>query len=322
MSVISPDVALWLISIMVLLTMIGAATVMLIGMRRQQGAVQARLTGVVASHGPTRTVVTGRRTRQRRDQSGLPAKLLAVAGYDPERKAQYPLAWWLVVIGAVVIARVIAYLIELLAGPLALASMPVLIWLLSRSYWRHYDNKRRKMLYEQFPDALGNIVRAVRVGIPVSEALRGVSRDAAEPTAEEFRRLSDQVWIGGSLESALTDIAERSGVAEYRFFATAISLQAQTGGGLSETLETLAEVIRQRIALRRRGYALAAEARTSAGLLAALPFVTGGAMALLNPDYIFILFTDPTGRKILAAAIGMLLLGIGAMRWLIRKSLS
>lgn len=319
---ISPDTALWLISIMVLLTMIGAATVMLLGMRRQQGAVQARLTGVVASHGPTRAVAAGRRTRQRRDQSGLSTKLLAFVGYDPERKAQYPAAWWAVVIGAVVTARIIAYLIELLAGPVALAAMPVLVWLLSRSYWRHYDNKRRKKLYEQFPDALGNIVRAVRVGIPVSEALRGVSREAAEPTAEEFRRLSDQVWIGASVESALTDIAERSGVAEYRFFATAISLQAQTGGGLSETLETLAEVIRQRIALRRRGYALAAEARTSAGLLAALPFVTGGAMALLNPEYISLLFTDPTGRKILAAAIGMLLLGISAMRWLIKKSLS
>ena len=322
MSVISPDIALWLVSIMVLLTMVGAATVMLLGMRRQQGAVQARLTGVVASHGPTRAVATGRRVRPKREQSALFAKFLAFAGYNPDRKAQYPIAWYFVVVAAVVLARILAYLEELLIGPMAILSMPLLIWVLARSYWRFYDNKRRKMLYEQFPDALGSIVRAVRVGIPVSEALRGVSRDAAEPTGEEFRRLSDQVWIGASLESALTDIAERSGVAEYRFFATAISLQAQTGGGLSETLDTLAEVIRQRIALRKRGYALAAEARTSAGLLAALPFVTGGAMALLNPEYIGILFTDPTGRKILAGAIGMLLLGISVMRWLIKKSLS
>lgn len=322
MSVISPDLALWLVSIMVLLTMVGAATVMLLGMRRQQGAVQARLTGVVASHGPTRAATTGRRVRPKREQPAIFVKFLALAGYNPDRRAQYPVAWYFVVIGAVVLARIIAYLEELLVGQVAMLSMPLLVWLLARSYWRFYDNKRRKILYEQFPDALGSIVRAVRVGIPVSEALRGVSRDAAEPTGEEFRRLSDQVWIGASLESALTDIAERSGVAEYRFFATAISLQAQTGGGLSETLDTLAEVIRQRIALRKRGYALAAEARTSAGLLAALPFVTGGAMALLNPEYIGILFTDPTGRKILAGAIGMLLLGVSVMRWLIKKSLS
>jgi len=322
MSVISPDVAVWLISIMVLLTMVGAATVMLLGMRRQQGAVQARLTSVVATHGPTRASAAGRRTRPKREESRLLNKILAVAGYNPDRKAQYPMAWWAVLIVAVVLARVAAYLAELLVGSLAMLSMPVLIWFLARSYWQFYENKRRKMLYEQFPDALGSIVRAVRVGIPVSEALRGVSRDAPEPTSGEFRRLSDQVWIGASLESALTDIAERSGVAEYRFFATAISLQAQTGGGLSETLDTLADVIRQRIALRKRGYALAAEARTSAGLLAALPFVTGGAMALLNPDYIGVLFTDPTGRQILAAAIGMLMFGVMAMRWLIKKSLS
>ena len=109
-------------------------------------------------------------------------------------------------------------------------------------------------------------------------------------------------------------------MAEYRFFA--ISLQAQTGGGLSETLDTLADVIRQRIALRKRGYALAAEARTSAMVLAALPIFSAGALAVLNFSYINVLFVDPTGRKILAAGIALLSCGIGSMRWLIKKSLS
>ena len=319
---LAPNMALWLASGMAMLMLIGVATVLLLQQRRQQGAVQARLTGVVTLHGPTRAVDARRRTRSRREQSSFVSKLLNLSGYNPERKAQYPLPWWAVVIIALIFSRIAAYLMGLLIGHFSWFSMPLLPWLLSRGYWRFYDNKRRKRLYEQFPDALGSIVRAVRVGIPVSEALRGVSRDAPDPTGEEFRRLSDQVWIGASLETALSDIAARSGVAEYRFFATAISLQAQTGGGLSETLDTLAEVIRQRIALRKRGYALAAEARTSAMLLAALPFVTGGAMALLNPSYIGVLFTDPTGNKILAGAIVMLMLGASSMRWLIKKSLS
>ena len=322
MSEISPNAILLLFSVMVLLTVVGAATVLLLQVRRQQGAVQARLTGVVGLHGPTRAADSRRRARSRREQPKAIAKLLAFAGYNPERKAQYPLAWWIVVIIAIVLARVISYLAGLLVGDLAILTMPLLMWWLARMYWKFYDNKRRKRLYEQFPDALGSIVRAVRVGIPVSEALRSVSRDAPDPTAGEFQRLSDQVWIGASLEVALIDIAERSGVAEYRFFATAISLQAQTGGGLSETLDTLADVIRQRIALRKRGYALAAEARTSALVLAALPLLSGAAIGVMNPEYITPLFTEPLGHKLLAFGITLLATGIYSMRWLIKKSLS
>ena len=192
---ISPGAALWVLSVMVLLTLIGAATVLLLQTRRQQGAVQARLSGVVTLHGPTRTVDARRRSRARRDQPEFVTKFLGFVGYNPERKAQYPLPWWVVVIVAIVVARVISFVGGLLVGEYAVFSMPLLLWFLARSYWRHYDNKRRKALYEQFPDALGSIVRAVRVGIPVSEALRSVSRDAAEPTATEFRHLSDQVWI-------------------------------------------------------------------------------------------------------------------------------
>ena len=72
------------------------------------------------------------------------------------------------------------------------------------------------------------------------------------------------------------DMAAAAAFAEYRFFATAISLQNQTGGTLSETLENLADVIRKRVALAAKGKALASEARTSAMVLAALPIVTGG----------------------------------------------
>ena len=109
---------------------------------------------------------------------------------------------------------------------------------------------------------------------------------------------------------------------EYRFFATALALQNQTGGGLGETLENLAEVIRKRVALKERGYALAGEARTSAGILGALPFVTTALLAVLNPPYILVLFTDPGGQRILAAAMGLLLVGILMMRTMIKRSLS
>lgn len=165
------------------------------------------------------------------------------------------------------------------------------------------------------------IVRSVRVGIPVSEAIRTVSREGPEPTAIEFGRLSDQVAIGVALEDALRDVAVRSGLPEYRFFATALALQAQTGGALTEILENLADVIRKRVATRARAHALASEAKTSSYILAALPVVTGLAIGVLNPKYMSLLFTDPMGNKVFAAAIGMLGLGMGVMRLTISRSL-
>ena len=313
--------ALWLTAGIVMLMALGVSAVAVSQKRRQQGDMQARLTGVMVLHGPTRSGIK-RRGIAKQDWSRRIPFLLNLAGYDPDRKAQYPLHWWVVLLGAVVLARGEAALTGALIGSVALLQMPVMTFVFSRFYWRFYDTRRQKRLYMQLPDALGTIVRSVRVGIPVTESLRAVARDAPEPTAEEFRRLADQVRIGAALERALIETAARSGVAEYRFFATAIALQAQTGGGLTETLETLADVIRKRIALRKRGYALAAEARTSAILLASLPFVTAAVLALINPGYIVLLITDPTGQKILAGALGLLFTGASVMKYMIRKSLS
>jgi tight adherence protein B len=130
------------------------------------------------------------------------------------------------------------------------------------------------------------------------------------------------VSIGVTLEDALREMSTRNDVPEYRFFTTALALQSQTGGGLSEALEGLADVIRRRLALRARGEALAGEAKTSIIILAALPFVSGGALEVINPTYIGRLFTDHGCEKILLAAIIMLTCGLLVMRGMIRKMLA
>ena len=117
-------------------------------------------------------------------------------------------------------------------------------------------------------------------------------------------------------------MAERNGLQEYRFFATALSLQSQTGGGLSETLDNLADVIRKRVAVRQKGQALSAEAKMSSLVLASLPPLAGVGLWLMNGAYITLLFVDPLGQKILATAILALMFGITSMNFLIRKSLS
>lgn len=239
-----------------------------------------------------------------------------------DHAADYPIRWWIVPIIALPLARAAAGLLAVLAGDIALlATLP--LWLmLCRWTYGTLDRQRREILFRQFPDALGMITRAVRVGIPVSEAIRVVTREMQKETAGEFQRIADRLAIGLSIEQALSETAHHNGVQEYRFFATALALQNTTGGGLGETLENLAEVIRKRVALKERGYALAAEARTSAAILAALPFFTTGVLAIMNPSYVALLINDPGGQRILAVAIGLMLLGILIMRGMIRKSLS
>ena len=243
-------------------------------------------------------------------------------GMDPGRVEPYSLRPWLVVPLAAIGGCAVRWLLHGVLGGLAWLLVPVAAALIARSVYHADDARRVARIYRQFPDALAMIVRAVRVGIPVTEALWAVSRNAEQPTAGLFGRLCDQVGIGTPLEDALSDMATRTHVPEYRFFSAAISLQSQTGGGLTETLENLADVIRKRVALKARGLALAAEARTSAAVLAVLPMLAGCALAVLDPAYLAPLFEEKQGQALLGCTVVWLGLGLLTMRGLIRKSLS
>jgi tight adherence protein B len=172
------------------------------------------------------------------------------------------------------------------------------------------------------PDGLSMIVRTVRAGIPVSEAFQVVARESPALTAKEFTTLAGEISVGRTMDDALWKMAMRTGLREYRFLAVALSLQAQTGGNLTETLEKLADVIRKRMALRQRGKALTSEGRATAVVLTTLPFLLSGVLFLITPAYVSLLFVDPLGKKFLLAAIICLGAGLFAVRHLIRRSLS
>lgn len=243
-------------------------------------------------------------------------------GFSPDRQSRYPLRWWLVLGITLIIARLAVALASSLAGALAwLLLIPVWLWL-SRQTFRWFERKYADKLFRQFPDALAMVVRAVRIGIPVGESIHVLAREGPEPTAQEFKALSDYIKLGVPLDEALIQVASRNDLREYRFFATALSLQKQAGGGLTETLENLADVIRKRVAARNRARALASEANTSAGILSAMPLITGAALWVINPDYVYFFFDDPGGQRVLALAAILLGIGISVMRYLIRTMLS
>jgi tight adherence protein B len=287
--------------------------------RRQQRA--HRIDCVVAPF--RRTAATRLRAfRAAPRRRSLMETAAAMLGFNPAHADQYPCKWWLPLAAAVLAGWTVANFAVDVVGPIGIAAFPLVAVGGCRAFFSWILGRRQRTLLEQFPDALAMIVRSVRVGIPVLGAMRGVAEEAPVPTCEEFGRLGSELAVGVPLDQAIAELAVRVGMAEYRFFATAIALQAQTGGGLSETLENLADLIRKRIALRQRGHALSSEARTSALMLGALPIVMGGGLSLLNPGYMGLLFKTTLGQTILAVATGSLACGGLVMRSIIKRSLS
>lgn len=170
-----------------------------------------------------------------------------------------------------------------------------------------------------FPDALDLIVRAVRAGLPVREALGTVGNEVIDPVGAEFRQIYNGLKIGIELEDELARAAERIRAVEFRFFMVALALQRQTGGNLTEALENLSMMIRRRREVRLKGRALLSESRASAWLIGILPFVAGGTMFFTAPKYIKVLFTTPNGKTLLEAAIISLVVGVIVMRSMIKR---
>jgi tight adherence protein B len=255
------------------------------------------------------------------DPRNTAGMLSSLFGFSLERQALYPMRWYFVLAITFILALAGRYAANELLGSLSWITFPILWIMFSRMFFNRVENKRRSALLWQFPDALAMIVRSIRVGVPVIDAVRNVSLAAPSPTAGEFCRLVDQIAVGTPLDEAVTELAARTGLAEYRFFATALSLQTQTGGTLSETLENLADVIRKRAALKARGHAMTAEARTSSSILAMLPVVTGGMLYVLNPNYMMLLFTDPSGKMFFSTAVISLMLGVLTIRAIIKSVL-
>ncbi len=319
------ETRLWLLAgSFVLLVGMLVAAIGIMGERKRQQRIQTRLAGIGGTAGDdikpvemrmriTRAEVSDHKSRMRR--------LIGIFGFDPAHATHYPIPWIIVLALAMLVARVVAGVLTIVAGDLAFFAIPVIWVFLARSFFGWVDDRRRQLLRNQMPDALSMIVRSVRVGIPVTEAMRHVARQSQSPTAPEFERIASDLSIGTRLDVSLKSMAQRAGLPEYQFFATALSLQSQTGGGLTETLENLADVIRKRVALRSKAYALASEARTSSMVLAALPFVSGLGLAVLSPSYIAVLFTEESGRNLLGIAMLSLSTGILAMRLIIRTSL-
>jgi tight adherence protein B len=174
-------------------------------------------------------------------------------------------------------------------------------------------NRRVAAFLNLFPDAIDLMVRALRSGLPVSEAIVGAAEEIGDPVGAEFRTVESGLRMGRELDGLLWDIAKKIDAPEYRFFIIALSVQRETGGNLAETLANLSDLLRRRRSMRQKTRAMSSEARASTVILGSLPIVVTGILFFTSPSYITMLFTDARGMMLVGLAVGMLLTGIGIM---------
>ena len=173
--------------------------------------------------------------------------------------------------------------------------------------------RRTKSFLNLFPDAMDLMVRALRSGLPISEAIVGASQEIGDPVGAEFSTVEGGMRMGRDLDSLLWDIAKRIDAPELRFFIIALSVQRETGGNLAETLANLSDLLRRRRMMAQKVRAMSSEARASTMILGSLPFVVTAILFLTSPTYIKTLFADARGIMLIGLAIGMLATGIGIM---------
>lgn len=150
---------------------------------------------------------------------------------------------------------------------------------------RSARNRRISRFATQLPDALDMIVRSLRAGHPTSVAIALVAREMPDPLGTEFGLVSDEITFGLSLEQAIRKLSQRVGFEELNLLAVSLSIQAKTGGNLTEILANLSRTMRERYRLRLKIRALSAEGRWSAIIISVFPIIMFGVLMLISPSY-------------------------------------
>jgi tight adherence protein B len=222
-------------------------------------------------------------------------------------------------IGSAVFALVMCGLYAFVGGPLYLIPGVLLAAGLGIPRWvvSFLRKKRIKAFLNEFPNAIDVIVRAIKSGLPLNDGLRLIAAEAKEPVKTEFRRIIEQQQLGISIPEAAGRLYENMPCQEANFFGIVIQIQAQAGGNLSEALGNLSRVIRDRKKMKAKVNALSMEAKASAAIIGALPFIVTLLVYLSSPGYIMIMFTTTTGHMLLAGGLMWMSIGIMVMKKMI-----
>jgi tight adherence protein B len=183
-------------------------------------------------------------------------------------------------------------------------------------WWKR--RKRLNLFLEQLPDTLELMSRALSAGHAFPESLHMVATEMPEPVATEFRKTYEEQNLGLSLKLALENLAARVPLLDLKMCITAIMIQRETGGNLAEILEKVAHTIRERFRILEDLRTLTTSSRMSAWILCGLPIFVALAVTALNPEYMSVLWSDPRGHYLIAAALTLQLLGMAIIRKILK----
>jgi len=174
---------------------------------------------------------------------------------------------------------------------------------------------------EQFPGALDLLARALRVGHALSSGIEMVAEEMEDPVKAEFAAVFADINLGLSVKDAFDNLCERVPSSDLRFFTIAVMIQRETGGSLSQILDNLSTLIRERMQFRRRVKALTAEGRISANILIGLPILMFTYLYFLNYEYVSLLWTTKVGLYMLTTTVCMLIIGVLIMKKMVAVEL-
>jgi tight adherence protein B len=189
----------------------------------------------------------------------------------------------------------------------ALAVSPVMILLMQR--------KRRFAAFDrQLPDALTMIKNSLQAGYTLNKAMQVIAEEMEAPVGEEFRDTVEEMRLGVPLSQAMNNLRRRVENNNLDIFITAVLIQFEVGGSLTELLENVSETIRERFRMEGEVKSLTAEGRISGIVVGVLPIALVAIISVMQPDYLEPLLTTETGHKLLGVAVVLETLGFLAIR--------
>ena len=177
--------------------------------------------------------------------------------------------------------------------------------------------RRQNVFITDFADAIDVMVRGLKAGLPVSDAMKVIAAESGPPVGPEFMEVVEGQRVGITIDQGIERMFERMPLSEVNFLGIVMAIQAKTGGNLSEALGNLSKVLRDRKKMKAKIRAVSQEAKSSAAIIGSLPFVIMGALTVLNPEYLNPLFNTSTGNIMLAGCGLWMLTGVLVMRKMI-----